>query len=690
MRFNVIGHITSEIGLGVMACDLIQALHDLGHDVVGFDVDPGLGRKGRSNQYAPFLRTAGGMYRDGVDVAVFPVSAVDHWSKAYQFGQRRVAMPLWELPDINPRWLDGLRRFDGIIACTQFIHAALSGFGLPLWHAEHPHYIPVPKANARQSEERERFGLPSDRVVFTFAFDPSSDLQRKNPAAIVDAFLAADAPNSLLCIQVNKSVEAFQTLDHWLEKLPADRVRVINRHLSHADAVQLIACSDVYISLHRSEGFGLGMNEAMQLGKPVIATAWSGNMSFMDEDSACLVDADFVQLNGNIPAYTESVVGGKTFWADPHVAKAADWIRRLASSAELRSAKGAAAALKSDAHQALAREMLWIQNLLPKPRQPIEITNAEKVLIFTPTWIDPHTHEDAIKPEVESAIKSQRGVDFDWSVTADNPYPIGDYRNVLHQYAQAREYFLHGKWDVLVTIEHDNALPDEDALARMLNTAADVVYAPYMLRHESRTLSVWQYINDRNLGMSLSHYKQELRQARAEVVHRVSGTGFGCTLIRRHVVEAVPFTGATDHDQNWCPDLRFSEDCLRRHFVSMGRFDVPVLHWDRDRGEWLHPFMTRRNSVQKYIAQETVRSFAAGRIVQLTKGGEIELTEEEAIELSSVGYIDPSQIPVRAFRPVPHPIINASDGVTPGEVSEAARILNEQPAKKKRGKVTAA
>jgi hypothetical protein len=281
------------------------------------------------------------------------------------------------------------------------------------------------------------------------------------------------------------------------------------------------------------------------------------------------------------------------------------------------------------------------------------------LLIFTPTWIDPQTGEDAVHPDCEKAIKAQVGVEFDWHVTADNPWPVYDergarvynYRNVLHQYQQARQYFLIGDWEALLTIEHDNVLPDPEAVQRLLETPGDVVYAPYLLRHGQKVLSTWQYINDRNLGMSLSNYRAELQQAREAVVHRVSGTGFGCTLIRRHVLETIEFTGASDRDQNECPDLRFSEDCLRAGFRSNGRFDVPVLHYD---GEiCLHPFQNRRNALSKYIAQETVRTFAAGRIVQLTKGGEIELTDEEAVELGRCGYVSPAQIPAHAVQPPP-------------------------------------
>lgn len=275
------------------------------------------------------------------------------------------------------------------------------------------------------------------------------------------------------------------------------------------------------------------------------------------------------------------------------------------------------------------------------------------LLVFTPTWRDA-SGEVVIHPEVSAAIDEQTGVDFEWRVGTDNPYPIGEHRNVLHQYQQARAIFLDGRWEALVTIEHDNRLPDPDALRRLAETPGDVVYAPYLLRHGQHMLSTWQYINDRNLGMSLSNYRPELARARSDVVHRVSGTGFGCTLIRRRVLEALEFSGATERDQNWCPDLRFAQECLRKCFVANGRFDVPVLHWEGN--GWLHPFQSRRNGVATYIALETMNALAAGRHVRLVKDLTIVLSDEEAAELSRLGVIQsaPGVAPLPAA-PQPDP-----------------------------------
>jgi hypothetical protein len=219
-----------------------------------------------------------------------------------------------------------------------------------------------------------------------------------------------------------------------------------------------------------------------------------------------------------------------------------------------------------------------------------------RLLVFTPTWIDENSGEDAITPEVETAIKGQvlrDNLDFDWHVTADNPYPIGDLRNVLHQYQRAREWFLQHSdhYDALLTVEHDCIMVDPDTLIKLLETPGDIIYAPYLLRG-LHLLSAFRYPGQRPLTAhdSLSYYADELRQAREAKIWRVSGAGFGCTLMRRHVLEAVEFL-PHDNLAEWCPDLRFAEDADRAGFESYARFDLPIVHLDR--GERLLPF-TRR------------------------------------------------------------------------------------------------
>lgn len=266
-----------------------------------------------------------------------------------------------------------------------------------------------------------------------------------------------------------------------------------------------------------------------------------------------------------------------------------------------------------------------------------------KVLVATPTWVQ----EDgtlAMRPECAASVQMQEfNGEFTHLVTTDNPYPLGN-RNVFHQYVRIREHFLAGDWDALLTLEHDNRLPDAGALQRMYDTVgpagelAEVVYAPYMLRHGMRVLSTWKYLGPEyiNLGSSVSNEDAFVAQARAAVVWPVSGVGFGCTLIRRSVVERVPFR-AWEPGTVSAPDMPFATDCLRAGVRPMGRFDVPVDHWDA--GEWIDPYMTPVN--REYLALVTANAYAGEeqRWIALKEGNRYPLPYDVAFDLARRGLV---------------------------------------------------
>jgi len=114
-----------------------------------------------------------------------------------------------------------------------------------------------------------------------------------------------------------------------------DRILLRDEVLDRAHMRALQRCCDAYVSLHRAEGFGLGLAECMADGKPVIATGWSGNMEFMDEECAALVGFRLVELtDADYP-------GGKTQrWAEPDIAQAAQWMRTFADDRALAAALG--------------------------------------------------------------------------------------------------------------------------------------------------------------------------------------------------------------------------------------------------------------------------------------------------------------------------------------------------------------
>jgi glycosyltransferase involved in cell wall biosynthesis len=188
---------------------------------------------------------------------------------------------------------------------------------------------------------RARFALPQDRFLFLTLFDLNSYSARKNPRAAIQAFREAGftGQEAGLVVKVQNVAgnEAdFAALQQSVRDLPA--VVLLTGTLPRADIYALEAACDGFVSLHRSEGFGLAVAESMLLGKPVISTDWSATAEFVNVDNGCPVRARLVTLEENHGPYAK----GST-WADPDPAHAAEWMRKLFADRTLVAKLGAAA-----------------------------------------------------------------------------------------------------------------------------------------------------------------------------------------------------------------------------------------------------------------------------------------------------------------------------------------------------------
>lgn len=251
------------------------------------------------------------------------------------------------------------------------------------------------------------------------------------------------------------------------------------------------------------------------------------------------------------------------------------------------------------------------------------------LLVYTPTYAD------LLRPETVASVAAQR---FDGElvheISRHNPYPgERNMRNVTAQYQRARQMALDGGYDGLLTVEHDMVLPP-DAAQKLWETQADVVYAAYMLRHGTNVLNLWRWTaGARNLGMSLSLYPAELRALRRKGVGRVSGVGFGCTLIRRETLSKIPFR--QDPNGN-APDIPFALDCLQRGIVALGRFDVACGHIHE--GVVLDAYQ-HGGIVARAYALQNVTVNLNGESVRLTQGRYYTLPLPVAGELARAGYV---------------------------------------------------
>ena len=246
-------------------------------------------------------------------------------------GRRTIGYWPWELPEWPEEWRHAYELVDEVWASSRYTYEAYAKSSpKPVRHM--PMAVTV---DATDGLTRRDFCLPSRRFLFVFSFDVLSSLARKNPQACVRAFKEAfplgDEPVGL----VVKAMRATPDSPVWqelLEEAQADRrITIISETLSRGAVLDLYRACDCFVSLHRAEGFGRGIAEAMLLGKPVVVTGFSGNMDFTTPGSAALVDHRLRQVSPE-----EYPFAGGQLWAEPDVAHAAWWMRRLVEDRWLR------------------------------------------------------------------------------------------------------------------------------------------------------------------------------------------------------------------------------------------------------------------------------------------------------------------------------------------------------------------
>jgi glycosyltransferase involved in cell wall biosynthesis len=203
-------------------------------------------------------------------------------------------------------------------------------------------------------------------MIFLFAFDVLSVMERKNPLAVIRAFERAFGANSRcqLVIKVNHAEAAPQCVETLRNACSSNAVRVLDSAFSREEMYALIQCVDSVVSLHRSEGFGLLIAEAMYFGKPVIVTNYSGNTDFTLPNNSLLVDYELIRVGRNCPPYDPNGL-----WADPDVDQAANHMANIAGNLELRVKLGNAgrefvtAALSAEAVGRMMRRRLDVLGL---------------------------------------------------------------------------------------------------------------------------------------------------------------------------------------------------------------------------------------------------------------------------------------------------------------------------------------
>lgn len=337
---NVFAYVRGQFGLAESARAYTRALLAEGYPVAVFDIALDLPHGMGDTSLDPYVGTD-----TPYDINLIFVNpdylegAIASIGRERLGGRHTIACWFWELEVFPEEWLPALQKVDEIMVSSGFIRGIVKpATDKPILH------VPLPVGEMEDSGLiRSDFGLEDDAFIFLNSFDFNSHLARKNPYAAIDAFRQAFPDNRAgvrLLIKSSNGHRHPEMLRVLLNAVASDpRIMVRDDVIDRGDMQALQRCADAYISLHRSEGFGLGLAECMRLGKPVIATAWSGNMEYMTPDNSCLVDYRLIPVNEG-----EYLHHAGQHWADPVVGQAAAYMRRLVEDREFAARIGARAA----------------------------------------------------------------------------------------------------------------------------------------------------------------------------------------------------------------------------------------------------------------------------------------------------------------------------------------------------------
>lgn len=316
---NLIGYLHAESGVGEAARASLRALRhsDLPFSLVDYRM--------------------GNISRMGEDIGVhenkawYPINlmhvnadqskiARDHLGSELFEGRYTIGYWYWEMPGFPDFLHFAYDQVDEIWVSTEYNRKAISQ------HTEKPVVVIPPsiEVNIERPLSRTDLHLPEDTFIFLHISDVLSIPERKNPMGAVDAFLTAfgDQPDANVKLvlklsnlehQPDLSEKIFGIMEH------EPRIQLIHEYLDRNTLNNLINACDCYVSLHRAEGFGLPIAEAMYLGKPVIATHWSGNVDFMTEQNSLPVSYELATLQEDFGPYKKG-----QHWAEPDINDAAE------------------------------------------------------------------------------------------------------------------------------------------------------------------------------------------------------------------------------------------------------------------------------------------------------------------------------------------------------------------------------
>lgn len=242
---------------------------------------------------------------------------------SYFDGKYNISIWAWELSKFPQIWNSSFKYFDEIWTLSTFVADAISKSSpIPVLKMT----CPIELDESKLIPDRKKFGLKEDEFIFLFTFDYLSVFERKNPLAVVKSFQNVFDINDkakLIIKSINGS--RFPDIHEKLKKsCNSKNITIIDQHMDKDELLSLLASSDCYVSLHRSEGFGMSIAEAMYAKKPVIATYYGGNTDFMNEENSFPVKYELVKLERDYGSYTKGNI-----WAEPDIVHASNLMKKV-------------------------------------------------------------------------------------------------------------------------------------------------------------------------------------------------------------------------------------------------------------------------------------------------------------------------------------------------------------------------
>jgi len=334
LGINIVGYITSESGTGEAVRGNIKAFESAGFPYALINLDTQYRHEDKTYTYFTENNVYGINYIH-VNADQVPVFYSQKGDEFFE-GKYNIGFWVWELTEFPEEWRPHFRHYQEIWTPSSFCVDSLSVMS-PVPVIRIPHSIAI---NQIKDVNRSYFKLPENHFIFFFIFDMLSYFERKNPLALIEAYKNAFklTEDVMLVLKFSNSERNVSARDRLIEAAKGLKIKIIDQYLYKDELNALMNLSDCYVSLHRSEGFGLPLAEAMYLKKPVIATAYSGNIDFMTCNNSFLVKYKIIEIEEDIGPYKKGGV-----WADPDVLHAAELMRYVFENREIAMEIGAAA-----------------------------------------------------------------------------------------------------------------------------------------------------------------------------------------------------------------------------------------------------------------------------------------------------------------------------------------------------------